>query len=52
MEGVALICGNRSAAKEEAPDAYKDIDAVIDAVAGAGLAHAVARMRPLAVLKG
>ena len=34
------------------PQVYKDIDLVIDTVAGAGLARVVARMVPLAVLKG
>ncbi len=52
MEGVTLICEDRATIKEEAPQAYKDIDAVIEVVAGAGLARVVARMRPLAVLKG
>lgn len=52
MEGVFLICGNRRRIKEEAPEAYKDIDEVIRVVAGAGLAIKVARLRPLAVLKG
>lgn len=52
MEGVHLECENRRGIKEEAPDAYKDIDDVIATVAGAGLARVVARLRPLAVLKG
>ncbi len=52
MEGITLICEDRHTIKEEAPQAYKDIDAVIEAVTGAGLAKVVARMRPLAVLKG
>ena len=52
MDGVTLICANRHKIKEEAPDAYKDIDEVIDVVTGAGLADKVARMVPLAVLKG
>jgi tRNA-splicing ligase RtcB len=52
MEGVTLICEDRQTIKEEAPQAYKDIDAVIEVVAGAGLARIVAKMRPLAVLKG
>jgi tRNA-splicing ligase RtcB len=37
---------------EEAPDAYKDIEAVVEVVHGAGLARRVARLRPLAVMKG
>lgn len=52
MEGVTLICEDRRSIKEEAPQAYKDIDLVIAAVVGAGLARVVAVMRPLAVLKG
>jgi tRNA-splicing ligase RtcB len=52
MEGVTLICEDRHSIKEEAPQAYKDIDAVIEAVEGAHLARVVAKMRPLAVLKG
>jgi len=52
MEGVYLVCEDKRTVKEEAPAAYKDIDAVVAVVAGAGLARPVARMRPLAVLKG
>jgi len=52
MRGVHLICADRRSVKEEAPQAYKDIDSVVRAVEGAGLARVVARMRPLAVLKG
>ncbi len=52
MEGILLIAGDRRRIKEEAPQAYKDIDEVIRVVAGAGLGRVVARMRPLAVLKG
>jgi tRNA-splicing ligase RtcB (3'-phosphate/5'-hydroxy nucleic acid ligase) len=52
MEGITLICENRRTIKEEAPQAYKDIDEVIRVVEGAKLAKVVAKMRPLAVLKG
>ena len=37
---------------EEAPDAYKDIEHVVDVVHRAGLARKVAKLRPLAVMKG
>jgi tRNA-splicing ligase RtcB len=37
---------------EEAPDAYKDVDAVVDVSARAGLVKQVARLRPLGVVKG
>jgi tRNA-splicing ligase RtcB len=52
MEGIELVAASLKGALEEAPQAYKDIDAVIEVVTGAGLARTVARMRPMAVLKG
>ena len=52
MEGITLVAESRRGAREEAPQAYKDIDAVIETVVGAGLGHVVARMVPRAVLKG
>ena len=52
MKGVKLIAGNKHRIKEEAPDAYKDIDEVVRIVIECGWAKAVARMVPLAVLKG
>jgi len=50
--GIRIRAGSMAGLAEEAPDAYKDIDAVIEAVVGAGLARKVARLRPLAVMKG
>jgi len=52
MEGIKLIAGDRRKIKEEAPGAYKDIDEVVRIVVECGWAEAVARMVPLAVLKG
>jgi tRNA-splicing ligase RtcB len=52
MEGIKLITGNKRKIKEEAPDAYKDIDEVVRIVTECGWAKSVARMVPLAVLKG
>ena len=52
MRGIHLIAGNRWSVKEEAPQAYKDIDEVVRVVVDAGLARVVARFLPLAVLKG
>jgi tRNA-splicing ligase RtcB len=37
---------------EEAPGAYKDVDAVVDAAEKAGLARKVARLVPLICIKG
>jgi tRNA-splicing ligase RtcB len=50
--GIRVRAGSLAGLAEEAPDAYKDIDAVIEVVDGAGLARKVARLRPLAVMKG
>jgi len=52
MEGIKLITSDKRKIKEEAPDAYKDIDEVVRIVIECGWAKAVARMLPLAVLKG
>ena len=52
MQGVKLIAADKQRIKEEAPDAYKDIDEVVRIVIECGWAKAVARMVPLAVLKG
>jgi tRNA-splicing ligase RtcB len=37
---------------EEAPIAYKDVNRVVDVVHGAGIAQKVARLKPVAVIKG
>jgi tRNA-splicing ligase RtcB (3'-phosphate/5'-hydroxy nucleic acid ligase) len=37
---------------EEAPGAYKDVSAVVDAAERAGLARKVARLRPVNCIKG
>jgi tRNA-splicing ligase RtcB len=37
---------------EEAPAAYKDVDLVVETVHRAGIARKVARLRPVAVIKG
>jgi tRNA-splicing ligase RtcB (3'-phosphate/5'-hydroxy nucleic acid ligase) len=52
QRGIHVRAGSMAGLAEEAPDAYKDIDAVIEVVHGAGLACKVARLVPLAVMKG
>jgi tRNA-splicing ligase RtcB len=52
MEGIKLITSDKRRIKEEAPHAYKDIDEVVRIVIECGWARPVARMLPLAVLKG
>jgi tRNA-splicing ligase RtcB len=50
--GIRVRASSMAGLAEEAPDAYKDIDAVVEVVHGAGLARKVARLVPLAVMKG
>ena len=51
-QGIRVRAGSMPGLAEEAPDAYKDIDAVVNVVEGADLAARVAKLRPLAVMKG
>lgn len=50
--GIMLRSSSREGIIEEAPQAYKDIDQVVDVVCGAGLTTKVVKLRPLAVIKG
>jgi tRNA-splicing ligase RtcB (3'-phosphate/5'-hydroxy nucleic acid ligase) len=51
-QGVRVRAGSLSGLAEEAPRAYKDVDHVIQVVTQAGIARKVARLRPVAVVKG
>ncbi|MEJ5357233.1 MAG: RtcB family protein [Desulfobacterales bacterium] len=51
-EGIRVRAGSLAGLAEEAPSAYKDVDRVVDIVHGAGIARRVARLVPLAVVKG
>jgi tRNA-splicing ligase RtcB len=50
--GIRVMAASRSTLAEEMPEAYKDVSAVVDTVTGAGIACAVARLRPFAMVKG
>lgn len=50
--GILVRSESRDGILEEIPEAYKDVDAVIEVVCRAGLARKVARLRPMAVIKG
>jgi tRNA-splicing ligase RtcB (3'-phosphate/5'-hydroxy nucleic acid ligase) len=50
--GIYVKAGSLSGLAEEAPQAYKDVDLVVECVVGAGLAKKVACLKPLAVIKG
>ena len=51
-KGVWVRSSGRETLGEEMPEAYKDVEAVVKVVSGAGLARKVARFRPLVVIKG
>lgn len=52
QKGIIVKCHDIKGIAEEAPQAYKDIDEVIEVVHNAGLSKKVARLVPLAVIKG
>jgi tRNA-splicing ligase RtcB (3'-phosphate/5'-hydroxy nucleic acid ligase) len=51
-QGIFVRSETRDGILEEIPEAYKDVDEVIEVVDRAGLAHKVARLRPMGVIKG
>lgn len=52
QKGILIKCRSMRGIAEEAPLAYKDVDHVVNIVHNAGLAKKVARLVPLAVIKG
>jgi len=50
--GISVRAGSLAGLAEEAPQAYKDVDDVVATVSGAGIARKVARLVPVAVIKG
>jgi len=51
-QGIIIRCDSDPGLAEEAPIAYKDVDNVVNIVHEAKLARRVARLKPLAVIKG
>jgi tRNA-splicing ligase RtcB len=51
-QGIVIRSPSLRGVAEEAPGAYKDVSAVVEAAERAGLARKVARLRPLACIKG
>ncbi len=51
-QGIQIRAGSMPGLAEEAPQAYKDVDTVVDTVVAVGIARKVARLTPLAVIKG
>ncbi len=51
-KSITISAGSKKGLAEEAPEAYKNVDEVVEVVAEAGLAKKVVRLKPLAVIKG
>jgi tRNA-splicing ligase RtcB len=51
-DGILVRAVGMRGMAEEAPGAYKDVGAVVDAAQRAGLARKVARLEPLICIKG
>ncbi len=51
-KGILVLAASKRGAAEEAPDAYKDVDEVVNATHEAKLARRVVKLRPMCVIKG
>jgi release factor H-coupled RctB family protein len=49
--GNRVICNDKQLIYEEAPQAYKGIDSVVQSLVGAGLVELLARTRPVLTYK-
>jgi len=52
QKGVKVRGASKRGLTEEQPDAYKDVESVVDVVHEAGLSRKVARLLPIGVIKG
>ena len=50
--GIRIHANTPNILSEEAPEAYKDVDEVIELSSAAGLTKPVARLSPFTVIKG
>jgi tRNA-splicing ligase RtcB len=51
-QGIIVRGASKGTLVEEIPEAYKDVNDVVNVVHGAGISHKVVRLRPLGVVKG
>jgi len=51
-KGIMVRTDNIKGLAEEASEAYKDVEKVVEIVEGSGISRRVARMKPLGVIKG
>ena len=50
--GIAIRVASPKLVMEEAPESYKDVDAVVQTCHDAGISKLAVRLRPIAVIKG
>jgi tRNA-splicing ligase RtcB len=51
-KGIHVMAEGRTTLAEEMPEAYKDVERVVDVMHAAGISRKVARLRPIGVVKG
>jgi len=51
-KGIIVLARGRRTVFEEMPEAYKEVEEVVNVVHNAGIARKVARLRPIGVVKG
>ena len=51
-QGIFVRSEGRNTLREEVPEAYKDVDQVVEVVDGAGLSRRVVQLKPIGVIKG
>lgn len=51
-KNIRAMAASRSTLAEEIPEAYKDVSEVVATITGAGVARTIARIRPVAMVKG
>jgi tRNA-splicing ligase RtcB len=52
QKGIIVMAKGRGTLAEEMPEAYKDVEDVVEVMHHAGISQMVARLRPLGVVKG
>jgi tRNA-splicing ligase RtcB len=51
-KGIEVMASGRTTLAEEMPEAYKDVERVVDVMHAAGISKKVARLKPIGVIKG
>ena len=51
-KGLLVLSGSKQLLSEEAPQAYKEVSDVVDIIDSVGIAKKVAKLSPIAVVKG